>query len=200
MTSATTGRSALAPAVRRAMERVPRDAFVRKVDRPYAWRNRPLPIGHGQTISQPFIVAIMTELLDPGPEDVVLEIGTGCGYATAVLAEIVAHVYSVEFVRALADAARLRLAGLGYENVDVRQGDGNAGWAEHAPFDKISVTAAPPEIPPALVEQLAPGGRMVLPVGEHPGVQELLVVTKDADGAVRERGVLPVAFVPLVSA
>lgn len=199
LTAPTTGRMRLSAAVREAMERVAREEFVRLGDRSDAYRNRPLPIGHGQTISQPFIVAIMTELLDLEPGDVVLEIGTGCGYETAVLAEIVAHVYSVEFVQALADTARDRLADLGYENVSVRCGDGNEGWPEHAPYDAIIVTAAPPRIPPALVAQLAPGGRLVVPVGEYPGVQELVVVRKDADGSVTERGVLPVAFVPLVS-
>jgi len=183
-----------------AMAQVPRDAFVPAAEKPLAWLNRPLPIGQGQTISQPFVVALMTDLLDLEPDDTVLEIGTGCGYQCAVLAHLAAHVYSVERLPEFAAGARRTLADLGVANVDVRTGDGHLGWPEHAPYKKIMVTAAAEDVPPALVEQLAPGGRMVVPVGRGGWLwgQELTLVTKDAAGDVTESPILGVAFVPLV--
>ncbi|HEX7006449.1 MAG TPA: protein-L-isoaspartate(D-aspartate) O-methyltransferase [Alphaproteobacteria bacterium] len=193
-----TGRSALSPRVRAALEAVDRRDFVPPAQAWAAYENRPLPIGHGQTISQPFIVAIMTELLDPEPSDVVLEVGTGSGYQAAVLAKLVSHVYSIEIVAPLAAESKARLAALGYRNVTVRQGDGYAGWPEHAPFDKIIVTAAAPTIPPPLIEQLKPGGRMVIPLGAQYAHQDLVIVDKAADGTVRERRLFAVGFVPLV--
>ena len=196
-TARWTGRRALSPAVHAAMLGVRREAFVRPGDEDFAYANRPLSIGHGQTISQPFIVALMTELLDPEPDARVLEIGTGCGYQSAVLAEVVRTVYSVEVVAELAEASRERLRLLGYDNVHVHWGDGYAGWPEHAPYDGILVTAAAREVPEALVEQLAEGGRMVIPIGPPFSAQELLVVTK-RDGEVATEQILPVAFVPMV--
>jgi len=162
-----------------------------------AYDNRPLPIGHGQTISQPFIVALMTELLDLAPGDSVLEIGTGSGYQAAVLAELAGTVCSIEVIPELASDAAKALAGEGYTNVILRTGDGGLGWPERAPFDAIIVTAAAPEIPPALVEQLRAGGRMMIPVGPRHGDQELVLLTRNAAGDVMQRSVLPVAFVPL---
>jgi protein-L-isoaspartate(D-aspartate) O-methyltransferase len=197
-TARFTGRAKLAPAVRAALTQVPREAFVREEDETRAYINRPLAIGHGQTISQPFIVALMTDLVDPEPDDKVLEIGTGSGYQAAVLSQLVDRVYSVEVIPALASSAAARLEGLGYRNVRVRTGDGNLGWPEHAPYDGILVTAAAPAIPPALVEQLGPGARMVIPVGGSRYEQNLMVVEKSTAGVVTEREVLPVAFVPLV--
>jgi protein-L-isoaspartate(D-aspartate) O-methyltransferase len=188
----------LGPAVRDALARVPRHQFVPRLERGLAYANRPLSIGHGQTISQPYIVAIMTQLLDPGPESRVLEIGTGCGYQAAVLAEIAAGVWTIERIPALAEAAAQRLARLGYTNIHVRAGDGSLGWPGEAPFDAIIVTAAAGAIPPALIDQLARGGRMVTPVGVPGREQALTVVDKARDGAITERTCLPVAFVPLV--
>jgi protein-L-isoaspartate(D-aspartate) O-methyltransferase len=198
MTSSFTGRKRLSGAVLTAMGRIPRENYVSEPDKERAYINRPLPIGYGQTISQPFIVAIMTDLLDLQPEHVVLEIGTGSGYQAAVLAELAAEVYSIEVVPELAGLAAARLKDEGVENVTVRQGDGAEGWVEHSPFDGIIVTAAAPEIPPKLIMQLKRGGRMVIPVGERGAEQMLMVVTKDEDGEVRTENVLPVAFVPLV--
>jgi len=200
MTASFTGRKRLSGAVLTAMGRIPREDYVGDLDRERAYINRPLPIGHGQTISQPFIVALMTDLIDPQPDHVVLEIGTGSGYQAAVLAELVAHIYSIEVVEELAAQAAERLKAEGVENVTVRHGDGADGWVEHSPFDGIIVTAAAPEIPPALVMQLKRGGRMILPVGQPGAEQMLTLVTKDAEGAVQSRGMLPVAFVPLVPA
>ena len=197
-TAYRTGRSQLSGAVFAAMAAVPRHAFVPAADRSSAYANRPLPIGHGQTISQPYIVAIMTDLLDAGPSDRVLEIGTGCGYQTAVLAEVAGEVFSIEVIPDLAEAARKRLDDLGYANIHVRCGDGRRGWPEEAPFDGIIVTAAPLTIPPALVEQLAVGGRLVLPVGASGGAQSLLRCERRLDGTLAQQDVLPVAFVPLV--
>lgn len=198
--SSMTGRQSLSPRVHAAIEHVPRDAFVPPAWRDMAWHNRPLPIGHGQTISQPFIVAIMTEMLDLEAGDRVLEIGTGCGYQTAVLSELSAHVYTVERIPDLTEAARRTLTGLGHGNIDYRTGDGHLGWPEHAPYDAIMVTAAAPRLPPPLVEQLRPGGRMILPVSGSLGWfgQSLNLVTKDGQGAVSSKKILDVAFVPLV--
>ena len=183
------------PRVLAAMRDVPRDRFVPAADVARAHDDRPLPIGHRQTISQPYIVASMTELLDPQPDDRMLEIGTGSGYQAAVLARLVAHVDSIEIVRALADGARRRLRELGYDNVEVKTGDGYAGLPEHAPFDGIVVTAAPESVPPALVEQLAVGARLVIPVGRRD--QELRVIERTVTGVV-ERIEYPVRFVPFV--
>jgi protein-L-isoaspartate(D-aspartate) O-methyltransferase len=180
-----------------AMVTVPREEFVPPGEETCAYANVPLPIGHGQTISQPFIVAFMTDRLQPAAGDVVLEIGTGSGYQAAVLARLVKQVYSIEIIEALAEQARDRLARLGIDNVVVRYGDGHRGWPEHAPFDGIIVTAATPAIPQALVEQLAAGGRMVIPIGSYLAEQDLVLVQKSEDGEVTYRRVLPVAFVPL---
>jgi protein-L-isoaspartate(D-aspartate) O-methyltransferase len=193
-----TGLAAMSPAVRKAMGKVERHRLVPASDRARAYRNHPLPIGGGQTISQPYIVALSTDLLVPKPGDVVLEVGTGSGYQAAVLAEIVSKVYSIEIIPALGNEARKRLEELGYRNIEVRIGDGYAGWPEKAPFDGIVVTAAAPRVPPALVEQLKPGGRMVIPVGGEGDIQYLKLLTKRADGGVDEKKVLPVRFVPLV--
>jgi protein-L-isoaspartate(D-aspartate) O-methyltransferase len=180
-----------------AMCAVPREAFVLPEYRDQAYRNTPLPIKAGQTISQPLIVALMTEMLDPQPGDVVLEVGTGSGYQAAVLSHLVKHVYSEEIVAELAASASELLKKLDYKNVTVRAGDGYAGWPEHAPFDGIIVTAAAEQIPPPLLKQLKPGGRLVIPVGEHWGSQELMIVEVDSSGAVSKQSVLPVRFVPL---
>jgi len=192
-----TGHATLSPRVATALAEVRREAFVAPGSERSAYENRPLPIGHGQTISQPFIVALMTELLDLEPGHTVLEIGTGSGYQAAVLAELARSVCSIEAIPQLASSAAAALAGQGCHNVELRTGDGGLGWPERAPFDAIIVTAAAPDIPPALLEQLRPGGRMVIPVGPRHGDQELLLVTKDAAGTVTQRTVLPVAFVPL---
>jgi len=197
LTSARTGRARLDPRVMETLRRVPRHEFVPPGVRDAAWENRPLPIGHGQTISQPYIVALMTDLLATGPGDVVLEVGTGSGYQAAVLAELVGQVYTIEIVPPLARSARARLDRLGYENVTVRGGDGYHGWPEHAPYDGIVVTAAASHVPPPLVAQLRPGARMVIPVGSRFSVQQLLLVEKTPAGEVRTRHVLPVRFVPL---
>ncbi len=191
------GRDALDPRVMAAMAKVPRHEFVPGHEQRYAYANGPLPIGHGQTISQPYIVALMTDLLGCGPQASVLEIGTGSGYQSAVLSRVVKQVYSVEIVGDLAAQAAERLARLGYANVLTHQGDGYLGWQEHAPYDGILVTAAAPSVPPPLVEQLGKGARLVIPVGPPYGHQELLVIEKNADGSIRTRDVLGVAFVPL---
>jgi protein-L-isoaspartate(D-aspartate) O-methyltransferase len=183
------------PAVLQAMMRVPRHRFVPDAMRPYAYEDRPLPIGNGQTISQPYIVAYMTEVLQLEPAHRVLEIGTGSGYQAAVLAEIAKQVYSIEIVPELADRARRALAETGYRNVDVRTGDGYVGWPEHAPFDRIIATAAPPDIPKPLVDQLAVGGIMVVPVGT--GYQEIVIISKTAQGVTQKR-TIEVRFVPMV--
>lgn len=193
-----TGRRSLDPRVMRAMAEVPRERFVPENLRMMAFENGPLPIGHGQTISQPYIVALMTDLLEPAAGHRILEIGTGSGYQAAILSRLCARVYSVERIGELAEAAAARLQQLGYDNVELRVGDGYAGWPEHAPYDGIIVTAAAPFIPPALTEQLRPGGYLVIPVGERYGRQELLRVQKDASGALHETTLLGVAFVPLV--
>ena len=193
-----TGHARMSERVRMALARVERHRFVPEGLRRDAYRNHPLPIGRGQTISQPYIVALSTDLIEPQPGHVVLEIGTGSGYQAAVLAEIVRQVYSIEIIEPLGREAAALLAGLGYRNVEVRIGDGYRGWPEKGPFDAIVVTAAAPSIPQALVEQLKPGGRMVIPVGEAWAVQHLLLITKRADGGIEQRKVLPVRFVPMV--
>ena len=197
-TRGQTGIAQMSPAVRAALGKVERHRLVAPEFAAAAYRNHPLPIGSGQTISQPYIVALSTDLLQVGPGSVVLEVGTGSGYQAAVLAEIVRTVYTIELLEPLATAATRSLRELGYQNIDVRIGDGYRGWPERAPFDAIVVTAAAPEIPPALVAQLKPGGRMVIPVGGAAQVQHLYLVTRRADGGHDERRVLPVRFVPLV--
>jgi protein-L-isoaspartate(D-aspartate) O-methyltransferase len=191
------GTDRLAPAVLAAMRQVPRHEFVPADVQGTAYDNRPLPIGYGQTISQPYIVALMTDLAKPDKEDVVLEVGTGSGYQAAVLSPLVSRVYSIEIVEALAKRASEQLTVLGYGNVTVRHGDGYHGWPEHGPFDAIIVTAAASHIPPPLVKQLKPGGRMVIPVGPPFMAQNLMLVEKDAQEQVHTRALLPVQFVPL---
>jgi protein-L-isoaspartate(D-aspartate) O-methyltransferase len=193
-----TGLAAMSPAVRAALGKVERHRLVPPGQAAAAYRNHPLSIGSGQTISQPYIVALSTDLLAPQKDDVVLEIGTGSGYQAAVLAEVVKQVYSIEVIESLGRSAAARLAELGYRNVEVRIGDGYQGWPEKAPFDGILVTAAAPQVPPALLAQLKPGGRMVIPVGESGGLQYLKLLTKRADGGYDEKRVLPVRFVPMV--
>ncbi len=180
-----------------AMARVPRHRFVPEAQQAEAYSDQPLPIGHGQTISQPYVVAFMTEALQVAPDDCVLEIGTGSGYQTAILGELAREVYTIERVPELAERASTTLAALGYDNVHVRAGDGYAGWPERAPFAKIIVTAAPEEVPPRLVEQLAVGGTMVIPVGPQFGEQEIRILTKTGRGVETTRS-LPVRFVPMV--
>jgi protein-L-isoaspartate(D-aspartate) O-methyltransferase len=197
-TRAETGLPAMSPAVRAALGKVERHRFVPAGQQSLAYRNHPLPIGSGQTISQPYIVALSTDLIAPQAGQRVLEIGTGSGYQAAMLAEIVAQVYSIELVPSLGKEAATRLRALGYANVEVRIGDGYAGWPEQAPFDAIVVTAAAPRVPQALVDQLKPGGRMVIPVGASHEAQELLLLVKRPDGSVEKKSVLPVRFVPLV--
>jgi protein-L-isoaspartate(D-aspartate) O-methyltransferase len=186
------------PGVLRAMRTVPRHLFVPERHRDAAYADRPLPIGFGQTISQPYIVALMTELLQVEPHDRVLEVGTGSGYQAAVASLLADSVFTVEILEELAADAAGRLRRLGYGNVAAREGDGYFGWEEHAPFDGILVTAAAGHVPPPLVAQLAAGGRMVIPVGGVFQVQHLVLVEKDAEGRVRTRNILPVQFVPLV--
>lgn len=214
-TAAYLGTESLDPRILEALRRVPRHVFVPEEQRPFAYENRPLPIGAGQTISQPYIVAIMTELARPGPQDRVLEIGTGCGYQAAVLGELAAEVDSIERVPELAAAAARRLDELGYVNIRVMTGDGTRGWPEGGPYDAILVTAAAQEkVPEALIAQLAPGGRLVIPVVRHPRrggpaafdmrlawfgpEQDLMLFTKNRDGRLEQTKILPVAFVPLI--
>ncbi|TMH25799.1 MAG: protein-L-isoaspartate(D-aspartate) O-methyltransferase [Betaproteobacteria bacterium] len=196
-TGAETGRPRFGDAVMAAMGKVPRHRFVPALEDIFAYDNRPLPIGEGQTISQPYIVALMTDLLDPKSADTVLEVGTGSGYQAAVLAELVAKVTTIEIVEPLARRARQVLGELGYRNVEVRVGDGYGGWPAAAPFDAIIVTAAPAAVPQPLIDQLKPGGRMVIPVGGPSDVQQLLLVEKQLDGRTTTRRTLPVRFVPL---
>ncbi len=184
------------PDVLRVMRMTPRHEFVPEEIRASAYEDRPLPIGYGQTISQPYIVAFMTEALDVRKTHKVLEIGTGSGYQAAVLAALAAHVYTIEIVPELAASARQKLTR--YKNVTVRHGDGYLGWPEEAPFDRIMLTAAPPEIPRTLLDQLKPGGKLLAPVGRSPWNQELVLVEKSADGKLRRRSLLPVMFVPMV--
>src|SRR5262245_16473450 len=183
-TGRETGRASLSARVMEAMAKVPRHEFVPQAERRNAYANRPLPIGKGQTISQPFIVALMTDLMDIKPGDRVLEIGTGSGYQAAVLAELAERVYSVEIVESLGLEARDRLARLGYRNVATRVADGYRGWPEEAPFDAVMVTAAPRDVPQALIDQLKPGGRLVVPVGGESAGQSLLVIEKQPDGRI----------------
>jgi protein-L-isoaspartate(D-aspartate) O-methyltransferase len=197
-TRGETGLAAMSPPVRRAMAKVERHRLIPEGQRSLAYRNHPLPIGGGQTISQPYIVALSADLLNAKSGDIVLEVGTGSGYQAAVLAEIVSRVYSIELIASLGDEARKRLQELGYGNIEVRIGDGYKGWPEKAPFDGIVVTAAAPHVPAALVEQLKPGGRIVIPVGGTGEIQYLKVLEKRADGSVSEKRVLPVRFVPLL--
>ena len=181
-----------------AMRQVPRHEFVPEELRDFAYRNRPQPIGSGQTISQPFIVALMTDLLRAGPDDTILEIGAGSGYQAAVLSKLVAKVYSIEVVEKLAAKARKLLKELEYGNIVIREGNGYFGWEEHAPYAGIIVTAAAPHVPQALIEQLRPGGRLVIPVGDPGCYQELQVIEKQANGDIDRQTVLGVSFVPLI--
>jgi len=197
-TAGYTGIKALQPPVVRALERVPRHEFVPVNLQSYAYLNQPLPIGHEQTISQPYIVALMTDLAELDPDSVVLEVGTGSGYQAAILGEVAARVYSIEIIEALGRRAERTLRRLGYDNVSVRIGDGYRGWPEQAPFDAIIVTAAPEDVPQPLLEQLKADGRLVLPVGPAGRVQSLQVLTRDARGRVQTRDILPVGFVPLI--
>jgi protein-L-isoaspartate(D-aspartate) O-methyltransferase len=197
MTSRYLGTDRLDPRVMRAIGQVPRERFVPPPLRGRAYGNHPLPIGDGQTISQPYIVAIMSHLIAIEPGERVYELGTGSGYQAAVLAEMGAEVYSIEIVPALAARAAETLANLGYDNVHVRAGDGYQGWPEAAPFDAIVVTAAGPEIPPPLIDQLRVGGRLVMPVGGEFQTQQLVVLVKQPDGELQRRNVLPVRFVPI---
>jgi len=196
-TSERLDKATLDPRVMQALENVPRHAFVPEDQRSRAYENRPLPIGYGQTISQPYIVAIMTDLSAPRPDETALEIGTGSGYQAAILSRLVKQVYTLEIVEPLGEQARERLQRLGYDNVEVKIADGYYGWPEHAPFDIIMVTAAASHIPPPLVKQLKPGGRMLIPLGSRFMTQQLLLVTKEQEDRIAIRQILPVVFVPL---
>lgn len=191
------GKDSLDDRVMAAIQEVPRHKFLPADFRFLAYANGPAPIGLGQTISQPYIVALMTDLLNPKPTDTILEIGTGSGYQTAILSKLVKHVYSVEIIEELSVKARRQLKKMGYTNVTVRTGDGHLGWPEHAPFDGIIVTAAAAYIPEALVDQLGAGARLVIPTGVAYSYQELIVIEKDANGKIEPRNVLGVSFVPL---
>lgn len=193
LTVGHTGRASFSERVMRVIAAMPRHEFVPVELQPYAYLNRPLPIGYDKTVSQPFIVALMTDLLAPGAEDVVLEVGAGAGYQAAILATLAKRVYSVDIIEELARGAERRLKRLGYENVEVRVANGYYGWAQHAPYDRIMVTAASDLIPPPLLAQLKPGGRMVIPTG-IPDKQTLMLVEKSATGSVSAREVLPVRF------
>ena len=193
------GKYNLDPQVMEVMGKVPRHEFVPLELQPYAYLNRPLPIGFDKTISQPFIVALMTDLLQIRTEDVVLEIGTGLGYQAAILAELAQKVYSIEILEPLAAQARKRLGRAGYANIEIRLGNGYHGWPEHAPFDKVMVTAAPDLIPPSLINQLKPGGRMMVPAG-LPDSQQLILVEKGPDGRLATKEILPVRFSELEGA
>lgn len=195
-TARETGRPVFAPRTLAALEAVPRHRFVPPSERSRAYLNTPLAIGAGQTISQPYIVALMTDLLELQPSDRVLEVGLGSGYQAAVLAQLAATVYSMEIVPELARAAQSRLAELGYRNVETRIGDGHAGWPERAPFDAILVAAAAAEVPPAFVAQLKVGGRLVIPLGTSTATQTLYLVRKDDQGRLQRTAILPVRFVP----
>ena len=196
-TSLYLDKEALDPRVMIAMGKVPRHQFVPATQIPQAYTNRPLPIGYGQTISQPYIVALMSDLIKPQADDRVLEIGTGSGYQAAMLAELTGQVYSMEIIEALGKQAAERLSRLGYDNVTTHIGDGYYGWEEHAPFDAIVVTAAASHVPPPLVAQLKPGGRMIIPIGSRFLTQQLVLIEKDPGGQLITRQILPVKFVPL---
>lgn len=196
-TRAEVGKTAFDERVMAVMAKVPRHEFVPASQVPYAYRNRPLPIGHGQTISQPYIVALMTDLARVQPDHTVLEVGTGSGYQAAVMAHLARSVYTIEIIEPLGHQAAQRLKAMGYANVEVRVGDGYHGWEEHAPYDAILVTAAAGHVPPPLIRQLKPGGRMVIPVGAPFMVQQLMLVEKNLQGTVSTRQILPVQFVPL---
>jgi protein-L-isoaspartate(D-aspartate) O-methyltransferase len=189
------------PLVLEVFRQVPRHRFVANALVPHAYEDRPLPTGYGQTISQPYIVAKMTELVEPRKEHRTLEIGTGSGYQAAILSRLVANVYTIEIIEPLGATARERLAALGYKNVEVRVGDGYYGWPEKGPFDSILVTAAANHVPPPLIEQLKPGGRLVVPIGNPFQTQRLMLVTKGSKGPrdIRIKDIMPVSFVPLVS-
>ncbi len=191
-----TGKDTIDPKVKAAIASTPRDKFVPKAYIDSAFYNGPLPIGHGQTISQPYIVAIMTDLLELEADDVVLEIGTGSGYQAAILSQLCKQVYTLEYVPALADTAKARFEKLGYDNIECMAGNGFDGWPEHAPYDGIIVTAAATQIPGPLIEQLKPGGRMVIPLGRPYWHQELTLVEKNEDGELNISDILGVAFVP----
>jgi len=197
-TRSVTGLRAMSPQVRAALAKVERHRLVPPAQRSLAYRNHPLPIGNGQTISQPYIVALSADLIAPQPQHVVLEVGTGSGYQAAILAETVGRVFSIEIIESLGKEAAERLKALGYSNIEVRIGDGYKGWPEKAPFDAIVVTAAAPRVPEALIDQLKPGGRLVIPVGEAGGAQDLLLIVKTAEGGIERKSILPVRFVPLV--
>ena len=190
-------KTALDERVMIAMSSVPRHSFVPKSYVQLAYENRPLPIGEGQTISQPYIVAIMTDLLHIKPSDRVLEVGTGSGYQAAVLAELASKVYTIEIIQTLQKSAEKRIKNLGYNNIETKLGDGYYGWEKHAPFDAIMVTAAAGQIPPPLIKQLKPGGRMIIPVGGAFMTQYLILVEKRVNGTISTRQILPVRFVPL---
>jgi protein-L-isoaspartate(D-aspartate) O-methyltransferase len=196
-TAALTGRPSFDPHVMEAMEEVPRDSFVPPELMDHAFVDGPLPIGEGQTISQPYIVALMTDLLEPQPTQTILEIGTGSGYQAAILAQLVQQVYTLEIIPSLAVEAADLLLRLGYTNIEVKAGDGHTGWPEHAPYDGIIITAAATHLPQALIDQLRPGGRLVIPVGRPHMSQELLLIEKDLMGKVHSKEILAVAFVPM---
>lgn len=196
-TSLYLDKEALNPSVMEALGHVPRHEFVPPSQRHVAYENRPLPIGYGQTISQPYIVAVMTDLLKVNSSSKVLEVGTGSAYQAAILSGLVNRVYTIEIIEALSEQASERLHRLGYDNVQVKTGDGYYGWEEHAPFDVIIVTAASSHVPPSLIKQLKPGGRMVIPVGSRFMTQELLLINKQLDNKLVTRQILPVMFVPL---
>jgi protein-L-isoaspartate(D-aspartate) O-methyltransferase len=193
-----TGRKSIDERVLQAMQEVDRKLFVPEHCQSCAYDNAPLPIGHGQTISQPFIVALMTDLLDCSPGSTILEIGTGSGYQAAILSRLVKQVYTIEQIPELVESSSQKFKKVGYKNIETRCSNGYYGWAEKAPFDAIIVTAAAPHIPQSLIEQLKPGGRMIIPVGRSHMSQELMLVTKDKNGATNTQPVLAVAFVPLV--
>jgi protein-L-isoaspartate(D-aspartate) O-methyltransferase len=198
VTRTMTGRDHLNPRVMDVMRQVPREDFVPADLRHAAFRDGALPVGHGQTISQPYMVALMTDLLELTEDSVVLEIGTGTGYQAAILLRLARQVYTIEKIPALARAAQQRLSEMGYDNIEARCSDGSLGWPEKAPFDGIVVTAAAADVPPALLEQLGPGGRMVIPVGLPYMHQELILITRDQQGETERSSILGVAFVPLV--
>ena len=197
-TAEMTGRPRLDERVLTAMTEVPRHLFIPEGQRARAYDNTPQPLSHGQTISQPFIVALMTDLLNPQPDHSVLEVGTGSGYQAAILARLVRKVYSLERIAALAQQAAQRLQELAFNNIEIRVHDGHDGWSAHAPFDGIMVTAAATRVPPALITQLKNGGRLVIPVGLAHRTQNLLLILKDERGRVSTHNILPVAFVPLL--